>query len=219
MEGDPSASEDDPLLAQLCDELPDLAASRGAGRSVAPLPNNVMQAGNVPPPAGGMPMPMLPFGFGASMPVPSIQSMPPMPSMPSMPPPSISLPSGVSPSWTSSMFATMPASFPTSGEEAEEDEDKKLVLQPRVKCPYCVCGGRATNLGGAKKHKKYSYSCEEPACQQRWSQNRVPDANGDYDITPSKRAIGKEARRSGGYACGKCGAKPKWGHKCPYKNG
>lgn len=39
-----------------------------------------------------------------------------------------------------------------------------------------------------------------------------------YDIWPSNRKIGDEPRRSGGYACGKCGAKPKFGHLCPFKN-
>ena len=35
---------------------------------------------------------------------------------------------------------------------------------------------------------------------------------------PSNFKIGDEQRRSGGYACGKCGAKPKFGHICPFKN-
>ena len=207
MEGDPLDEADDPLLAQLVDDLPELAGVRGSmgsfmfdlanSRSVALLSDNVMQTVNVPPAAGGPPMPDL---FGAHMLVPP------------MPPPSIPMPSGVS-----SMFTQMPTLFQGSGEEAEEEQATDAFVLPRVSCPYC--GGRATNLGGAAKHKKYAYSCEEPACQQRWNQSRIPDANGDYNVTPSRRAIGNEPRRAGGYSCGKCGAKPKWGHKCPYKDG
>ena len=72
-------------------------------------------------------------------------------------------------------------------DNADGDEKKT------VNCPYC--GGRAINLGGSKRDMKYSYACEEPACQQRWNQLRKPDANGDLDITPSKRAIGNEPRK------------------------
>jgi hypothetical protein len=46
---------------------------------------------------------------------------------------------------------------------------------------------------------------------QRWNQNIEPDPmTGDYDIKPSNRKVGDEPRRSGGYACGKCGTKPKF---------
>ena len=41
-------------------------------------------------------------------------------------------------------------------DNADGDEKKT------VNCPYC--GGRAINLGGSKRDTKYTYACEEPAC-------------------------------------------------------
>ena len=35
---------------------------------------------------------------------------------------------------------------------------------------------------------------------------------------PTSIVVPSKQRRSGGYACGKCGAKPKFGHICPFKN-
>lgn len=84
----------------------------------------------------------------------------------------------------------------------------------RVLCPYC--SGKSITLGGAKRGEKYAYMCEK--CGQRWNQLRQPNEMGDFEITPSNRKVGDEQRRSGGYACGKCGAKPKFGHICPFKN-
>ena len=89
------------------------------------------------------------------------------------------------------------------------------VQNGKVACPYCT--GKSLNLGGSRRGVQYAYMCE--SCGQRWNQNIEPDpVTGDYDIRPSNRKIGDEPRRSGGYACGKCGAKPKFGHICPFKN-
>eukprot|EP00966_Prymnesium_polylepis_P292824 6763209-Prymnesium_polylepis.1 len=86
----------------------------------------------------------------------------------------------------------------------------------RVGCPFC--GGRSQTLGGAKRGKKYTYLCE--SCTTRWNQRIVPNEFGDYEISLSKRALPGEKKRSEGYACGKCGAKPKQGHICPFsRNG
>ena len=74
-----------------------------------------------------------------------------------------------------------------------------------------TCGSLATNMGGAGKNQ-YAYRC--PACDKRWNQPR--SSNSAVQVTISKRAVGNEPRRSGGYACGKCGAKPKYSHICPY---
>lgn len=81
----------------------------------------------------------------------------------------------------------------------------------RVHCPQCG-SVRTVNLGGAKRGQKYTYLCEQ--CQFKWSQNRLPDAFGNMDIKVSHRAVGDEPKRSFGYACGKCGAKPKKNHVC-----
>tara|TARA_B100001063_G_scaffold240568_1_gene265768 strand:+ start:71 stop:2353 length:2283 start_codon:yes stop_codon:yes gene_type:complete len=81
----------------------------------------------------------------------------------------------------------------------------------RVACPFCGC--QALLLGGSTRGEQYTYICHK-GCQQRWNQRRVPNAVGDYEISLSKRAIGNEARRSGGYKCGVCGVKPKSGHIC-----
>lgn len=83
----------------------------------------------------------------------------------------------------------------------------------RVACPFC--GSAALLLGGSTRGEQYTYFCYKNAnCAQRWNQRREPNALGDYEITLSRRAIGNEARRSGGYKCGVCGVKPKNGHIC-----
>lgn len=82
----------------------------------------------------------------------------------------------------------------------------------RVACPFC--GSVAENLGGSKRGIMYTYMCRDANCAQRWNQRREPNAAGDLEISLSKRAIGNEPRRSGGYACGICGIKPKHGHVC-----
>eukprot|EP00966_Prymnesium_polylepis_P081520 1888617-Prymnesium_polylepis.1 len=84
----------------------------------------------------------------------------------------------------------------------------------KVKCPFCP-EGRGKCLSGATRGTKYSYMCN--ICDTRWNQLRVPNEYGDFEVTLSNRKIGLEPRRSGGYACGKCGAKPKFGHVCPYR--
>jgi hypothetical protein len=222
------AAPPDALLAQLCEELPDLAEVGESAGSFMFDPAAQRSFADPAMSAGGMQnnnvnlhtslSPGLPAAGGPLPPMASMVGLSaiPMPMMPPMPPPSVTFgaaamtSAGGGVSWsTASMFDPLP---PAASEE-EDDDARPAPL--RVKCPYC--GGRAINLGGAARRVKYVYACEDPACQQRWNQRRNPDENGDFDITPSKRAIGNEARRSGGYACGKCGAKPKWGHKCPYK--
>ena len=86
----------------------------------------------------------------------------------------------------------------------------------RPTCPFNNCGGHSVNLGGSTRGLKYAFMCE--VCGKRWHQLRVPDMLGNYMVTESNRSVGVEPRRSGGYACGKCGFKPKFGHICPYKN-
>ena len=96
--------------------------------------------------------------------------------------------------------------------QARSPAPAAIIQDGKVVCPYCT--GKSINLGGAARGVQYAYMCEK--CGQRWNQNCKPDPiTGDYNIKPSNRKIGEEPRRSGGYACGKCGAKPKFGHKCP----
>eukprot|EP00966_Prymnesium_polylepis_P098358 2277893-Prymnesium_polylepis.1 len=109
--------------------------------------------------------------------------------MPPMPPPQFAMQQQQQqqqPATFSGLWSGV-AAAPLS-DNADGDEKKT------VNCPYC--GGRAINLGGSKRDTKYTYACEEPACQQRWNQLRKPGADGDLDITSSKRAIGNEPRRS-----------------------
>ena len=89
-----------------------------------------------------------------------------------------------------------------------------IIENGRVLCPYCT--GKSICCGGSTRGLKYKYLCEN--CGQRWTQLIEPNAAGDYEVMPSNFKIGDEQRRSGGYACGKCGAKPKFGHICPFKN-
>ncbi len=89
-----------------------------------------------------------------------------------------------------------------------------IIENGRVLCPYCA--GKSICWGGSTRGLRYKYLCEN--CGQRWTQLIEPNAAGDYEVMPSNFKIGDEQRRSGGYACGKCGAKPKFGHICPFKN-
>ena len=89
-----------------------------------------------------------------------------------------------------------------------------IIENGHVLCPYCA--GKSICCGGSTRGLKYKYLCEN--CGQRWTQLIEPNAAGDYKVMPSNFKIGDEQRRCGGYACGKCGAKPKFGHICPFKN-
>eukprot|EP00966_Prymnesium_polylepis_P321608 7377916-Prymnesium_polylepis.1 len=114
-------------------------------------------------------------------------------------------------------FAPVPLPAATSGATAAGGTLKLVanIQNGKVACPYCT--GKSLNLGGSRRGVQYLYMCE--SCGQRWNQNIDPDSvTGDYDIRPSNRKIGDEPRRSGGYPCGKRGAKPKFGHICPFKN-
>ncbi len=84
-----------------------------------------------------------------------------------------------------------------------------------VLCPYCGCEDTQL-LGGSTRGSKYAHLCNK--CDARWNQLRKPNAEGSYEITKSTRAVGDEPRRSNNYACGKCGAKPKKDHICPFRN-
>ena len=89
-----------------------------------------------------------------------------------------------------------------------------IIENGRVLC--CYCAGKSICCGGSTRGLRYKYLCEN--CGQRWTQLIEPNAAGDYEVMPSNFKIGDEQRRSGGYACGKCGAKPKFGHICPFKD-
>ena len=84
-----------------------------------------------------------------------------------------------------------------------------------VMCPYCGCEDTQL-LGGSTRGSKYAHLCNQ--CDARWNQLRKPNAEGSYEISRSTRAVGDEPRRSNNYACGKCGAKPKKDHICPFRN-
>eukprot|EP00966_Prymnesium_polylepis_P152082 3513172-Prymnesium_polylepis.1 len=209
MEAGDEALQDDTEIAQLFEEFPELANARDATSAFTFDPNpqyasalvsGVVMADNV----NLMQQQLLPVPPGIAMMLPSHGSTHPI-MMPPMPPP---MPLVGMQQQQQQQAAAMYSVAPNA---ADDDEKKGIV------CPYC--GGRATNLGGATRDVKYAYACEEPACMQRWNQRRQADSSGDLGITPSNRAIGNEPRRSGGYACGKCGQKPKFGHKCPAKYG
>lgn len=113
----------------------------------------------------------------------------------------------------------LPATFPAvphgAGAMMAPGVSAKMTVDGRVACPFC--GSPAETLGGAKRGEKYAFMCRATDCAQRWNQRRDPNEAGDLEITISKRAIGNEPRRSGGYACGICGFKPKQGHVCAGK--
>lgn len=198
---------DEVLLADLVQDFPELADAGVEAQTFAFDLSRVNGNGglhsDVPPQSStNMLLDTLPHSLlSAPAGMAGLFVAPPLPPMP--PPPMPSGPPGMLPP-TNALANPAPAAHG--------------MAVARVTCPYC--GGRATNLGGAKRAEKYTYLCDEPACQQRWNQKRNADPiTGDLDITTSNRAIGNEPRRSGGYACGKCGAKPKFGHICPNKYG
>ena len=92
---------------------------------------------------------------------------------------------------------------------------KKRRVSTVVLCPFC--NYTSTCKGGATGGKSYAYLCDNPVCNQMFNRSIVPNANGEYEITRSGRALQNQPKRSGEYACGKCGFKPKKGHICPYQ--
>lgn len=91
---------------------------------------------------------------------------------------------------------------------------KKKRPAEEVLCPFC--GSTTTGQGGATRFKSYTFLCDSPTCNQMFNRSIFPNAKGEYEITRSSRALQNQPKRSGDYACGKCGFKPKKGHICPF---
>eukprot|EP00966_Prymnesium_polylepis_P320954 7377292-Prymnesium_polylepis.2 len=196
MEASGDALQDDTDIAQLWDEFSELANARDATAAFTfdPTAQYVASA----PPGGVMLGHVNVMQQPGFLPVPPTYGsthpnmMPPMP--PPIPPPQLA---GMQQQQQQQAATSSGVWHGAASDATPLSNDAQTPTTRRASTARTAKGGPPTSVGPSV----------------------TPNANGDFDITPSKRAVGNEPRRSGGHACGKCGAKPRFGHKCPAKYG
>jgi hypothetical protein len=108
-------------------------------------------------------------------------------------------------------------------------EEQQLVArfnsQMRPMCPFPSCALIPADsleskiISGGTYQLKYKWFCKQ--CGKKWQQRRQPIITHtgveNWEVTESKCAAPFEAPTKQ-YACGKCGAKPKKNHICPYRD-
>lgn len=100
--------------------------------------------------------------------------------------------------------ASVPPTFVSAETRKRSREDVPM-------CDKCT-STKVTLRTGGTRGLRYVYVCD--LCDYRWSQLRAEHPILGWDKRESKIAVGDEPRRSGGYACGVCGVRPKKGHVC-----